>query len=105
MDIQNCDEMIKACEAGMAVIRELDEYRKIGTVDECRTAREKMKPKKPVYVKNGHILGIEKDVDIFGGFINWWRCQVCHKDIHSREGKFPLYCENCGQALDWTDVD
>lgn len=40
MDIKNCDEMIKACEVGMAVIRELDEYRKIGTVQELKRLKE-----------------------------------------------------------------
>ena len=93
MDIENCDEMIKACEVGMAVIRELDEYRKIGTLDECRTAREKMIPMELHHTRmNKEPVKTRDSV-----------CPSCLGVIRTALNEFPNYCSNCGQALKWGD--
>lgn len=95
MDIENCDEMIKACEVGMAVIRELDEYRKIGTLDECRTAKEKQTPKMVTHEAAIHRCSTcptcKNVIDEFTTF-NGEKVRVIYK-----------YCHFCGQALKWGD--
>lgn len=36
--------------------------------------------------------------------IKWWRCPVCNKIIiDCIAGKPQKYCDDCGQALDWSD--
>ena len=74
----NCDhkdEYIEELEA------EIQQYRAIGTPEECRAAMEKQKPKKPV-------------MDGYCCFESY-ECPTCHHDI-SNEQK---YCDKCGQKL------
>lgn len=87
MDIQNINEMIKACEKATAIVKELDAYRQIGTLDECRTAREKMIPKEPITYKR----------------TNRADCPICGKTVRGISKPFGNYCSNCGQALKWGD--
>lgn len=78
----------------------VEEYEQIGTTDECRAAREKMKPKKI-------ILNSEPDRE-YEDYI----CPSC-KDIlqQRRKGATAIliyhfkHCPNCGQALDWTESE
>lgn len=68
------------------LVERLAKYEDIGTVDECREAVKKQKPKKPV----------------FGGL---YACPNC-KGI-MLQGAFEArgnYCKHCGQALDWRGV-
>lgn len=65
----------------LTMIEELQQYRAIGTVEECRAAVEKQKPKKPV-------------MDGYCCFESY-ECPTCHHDI-SNEQK---YCDKCGQKL------
>lgn len=64
---------------------ELEQYRKIGTVEECREAVEKQKPKKT------------KELDVeYGYFI----CGNCGGAIaYTDDFKSHKYCLNCGQAI------
>lgn len=69
-----------------------DSYRKIGTVEECRRAREKQKEKKCV-------------IDHRSDHMHY-RCPSCgqiqlstYAHGFSRLGRITKYCENCGQAL------
>lgn len=57
-----------------------DEYRAIGTVEECRNAVERMKPKKKV-------MEMVKSV----------KCANCGS------GCIDNYCSKCGQAIDWSE--
>ena len=68
----------------ITALKEIQQYRKIGTVEECREAVEKQKPKKPhrnyekfsgLWCKCGWYLGQKRDLGI-------------------------KYCPNCGQAID-----
>ena len=63
---------------------ELESYKKIGTVTECRAAMEKQRPKKP-------IKGV--------------CCPSCGWIVFSDEkGHEDIpHCISCGQALDWSD--
>lgn len=69
----------------MAMFTELQEYRKIGTVDECRKAMEREMPKKVKY--NRQSLPF---------------CMNCGITLSNYSGE-ENYCENCGQAIKWED--
>ena len=66
---------------------ELDAYKEIGTVEECREAVEKQTPKKP------------KELDAeYGYFI----CDNCGGAIaYTDDFKSHKYCLNCGQKIDF----
>lgn len=63
----------------MALLEELESYRAIGTVEECKALKEKNKPKKPV----DKIMYLE--------------CPNCG-DVGILDCG---YCPACGQAIDW----
>lgn len=73
------------------------EYVKIGTVEECREAREKQIAKKP-----------DKRTDKHTDLIQYYWCPVCGR-YFGQAGIYsallldkPKYC-TCGQAIDWTE--
>ena len=63
-------------------LEEVQQYRAIGTPEECREAVEKQKAKKPNY-DDYHRAG--------------YRCQTCN-NINPWGYK---HCKHCGQKLDW----
>ena len=63
---------------------ELDTYKEIGTVEECREAVEKQKPKKP-----------HRNYKKFSGL--WCKCGWYLGQKQCLDIK---YCPNCGQAID-----
>ena len=65
-------------------LRDIQQYREVGTVDECREANGKQMPKK---VKE----------DGYFGFVDYV-CPTCGHDAGSSGTK---YCKNCGQKLRW----
>lgn len=70
---------------------ELDAYKEIGTVEECREAVEKQKPKKPVKDKYHHNC-----------------CPNCGWIVSGEGGygeEFCPHCENCGQAIQWDNLE
>lgn len=69
-----------------------EEYKAIGTPEECRVAVEKQTAKK---VKS---ISQIKDGDSYVGLI--WRCPCCG-DILEED---TVYCD-CGQKLDWGDEE
>lgn len=101
----NCDHKDEYIEE---LERELDEYRAIGTVEECRSAREKMKPKNPV--KYGDAW---QGLDNSGNSISWqedcYECPNCESFLgYVRDWKDEQYrynnCPNCGQELMLEDI-
>ncbi len=83
--IQMCEEAIKA-------LREVQEYREIGTAEECREAVEKQKPKSPDYEGDGYADG-EMVYDT-------WICPNCRGRYEVDYDDYD-YCQKCGQKLDW----
>lgn len=68
------------------MIRVLQQYRSIGTVEECREAVERKKSQK--------VNGRYKTTYIWdAGY-----CPSCNCGITERWN----YCQNCGQAIDWS---
>lgn len=72
---------------GSATKRILRHYQEIGTVEECREAVEKQKPKKP--------LG---GADINGN--EYMICRECSTIVEDGEWR-AMYCPDCGQAIQW----
>lgn len=86
----NCEyEECRVAEATREAIKALEEvqqYRAIGTTEECRAAMGKQKPFKPETA--GLTIGIG-------------RCKCGAEFLDSKTN----YCGNCGQKLDWSDVE
>ena len=98
-------------------IKEIQQYRAIGTVKECREAMERQRAKKPILCMN-EVSGMFVDyADGHGEYKtqmnNWWRCPCCnevvgqrvivHKHIHDQRKK--NFCEKCRQAILWERDD
>ena len=68
----------------ISALEEIQQYREIGTVEECREAVEKQKPKKP-----------HRNYKKFSGL--WCKCGWYLGQKQCLDIK---YCPNCGQAID-----
>lgn len=70
-------------------LEEVQQYRAIGTLEECKISVEKQRPKKPI-----------NPDDDYGTF----KCPNCNGLIFT-EDRFEThrYCLLCGQKLDWSD--
>ena len=67
----------------MKALEEIQEYRAIGTVEECRVAVEKQKPMK---IKEIHC--------------DEYYCPACYSENNCNDGRVEdKFCRNCGQAL------
>ena len=73
-----------AFQVAISALKEIQQYREIGTVEECREAVEKRKPKKP-----------HRNYKKFSGL--WCKCGWYLGQKQCLDIK---YCPNCGQALD-----
>lgn len=74
---------MEALEVAISTLKEVQQYREIGTVEECRDAVEKQKPKKP-----------HRNYKKFSGL--WCKCGWYLGQKQCLDIK---YCPNCGQAL------
>ena len=94
-----------AFDMAVNAIREVQKYREIGTVEECREAVEKQKPKKPKEIlrhRGGfemqHCPKCDTDYQVDRRYkIKDGYCPACGKLLDSA---FRNYCANCGQAID-----
>lgn len=80
-------------------IREVQQYRAIGTVEECREAREKQIPKPPIMKPYYEDMPDEE----------YLCCPTCGDILTDRipddNKNFYFHCLNCGQKFDWSDED
>lgn len=76
-------EMSEVRDMAISAIKEVQQYREIGTVEDCREAVEKQKPKKP-----------HRNYKKFSGL--WCKCGWYLGQKQCLDIK---YCPNCGQAL------
>lgn len=73
----------------ITALKEVQQYRKIGTVEECWKTAEKQKAKNPVKDKYHHNC-----------------CPNCGWIVSGEGGygeEFCPHCENCGQAIRWVN--
>ena len=91
------------------VLEEIQQYRSIGTVEECREAVEKNRAKKPI--KYG---GTRQGLDNDGNSISWqedcYECPTCESFLGyvsdcKDENYQDDYCQNCGQHIDWCGLE
>ena len=91
-------------------LKTLKEYQEIGTVEECREAREKQTPKRPVWKKGRSVIC--KDYADGHGEVEenkWadWVCPNCgwfvgEQYIPRRHNQQKSnYCSRCGRAIQW----
>ena len=81
----------------ISALKEVQQYREIGTVEECRKAVEKQKPKKRIYPKTA----LER-------YYHAPECPNCKIELKPRICGYTLsqaigiysYCPWCGQAID-----
>lgn len=82
-----------AIEEAIEALKEIQQYREIGTVEECREAVEKQKTKTP----------IKSDLDIEESVIQFYECPNCGDILCDMPGNRDKYCGECGQAIHWSD--
>lgn len=71
-------------------LEEIQQYRAIGTIEECREARERQRSKKPIISHIGQVNDRGKA-----------HCPNCRQDIHGI-GRI-RHCFYCGQFIDWSE--
>lgn len=80
----NCEyrecRVAEATRAAIKALEEIQQYRAVGTVEECRAAMEKQTAKRPRIIGNAMI------------------CPSCPRCFKSAS---PTYCPSCGQMIDW----
>lgn len=76
----------EATKLAIQVLEEIQQYREIGTVEECQMARNKQKARK-----------VKKDE--YCGFVSY-ECPTCGHDVGDGGMKC---CKNCGQRLGGKD--
>ena len=89
------EEMAEVRDIAISALEEIQQYREIGTVKECREAVEKQNPKK-IIIRN-------------------WRstfCPTCGHELSTSLGdgyyKHPTFlerCPNCGQLIQWEESE
>ena len=81
---------------GIAIeaLKEAQQYREIGTVEECRKAVEKQKPEKPeIYTDTIQTISSSFNRDVY-------LCSRCGQFIGNIDDELPRYCNCCGQRID-----
>lgn len=92
-------DRLKCIDLAIAALEEVQKYRQIGTVEECREAVEKQKPQKP---KDS--LKIKPVIDCNGAYVDadttvYLLCPNCGEMVGIDEN-VDKFCRECGQAID-----
>lgn len=87
---------LRAFEEAIKALEEVQQYRAIGTPEECRAAVEKQTAKRPDYEGDGYADGhLVYDT---------WICPCCGKHYEVDYDEYD-FCPDCGQKLDWRASD
>lgn len=85
----------ESLDMAITALKEVQQYRKIGTVEECQEAREKQKPKRP---------RLNYKPKFFGrATYTCPRCGNCCLEEFANERQNNRYCWDCGQAIQWDE--
>lgn len=89
-------EYQEAKTVAVQALEEIQQYRAIGTLEECRAAVEKQTARRPDYEGDGYADGhLVYDT---------WICPCCGKHYEVDYDNYN-YCPDCGQKLDWSDEE
>lgn len=80
---------------GLNGFKELEEYKKIGSEEECREAMEKQKAKSPILINYKEYADKIANADFLQ---DSYLCPNCKTVLRSGS-----YCNRCGQKLDWNE--
>ena len=93
------EEMAEVRDIAISALKEIQQYRKIGTVEECREAVEKQKAKKPdIYTDTRNMVDLHGNV--YAEQANVYLCPTCESFIGYVGNNIFHYCLVCGQAID-----
>ena len=87
------NETIGSLQYCITALREIQQYREIGTVEECREAMEKQAAERINYETNA----------VFNNGFGYYRigkCPICNSCYNSNDEI--KYCSKCGKKLDWS---
>ena len=84
-----------AIEEAIKALKEIQQYREIGTVEECWEAVEKQKAKKPIPINYKKYADKIENIEFLE---DAYLCPNCKTVI--RSGSF---CGRCGQKLNWNE--
>lgn len=94
---EEAKEYKEVLEMAAASLSEIHKYQSIGTVEECREARERQRGKKPI------MKPFYEDMEE-----EYLCCPTCGDILTDRipmdNKDFYFHCLNCGQKLDWSDT-
>lgn len=101
--VQKVEDLNSAYDTAIKALEEVQQYREIGTVEECLAAVEKQTAKKPEFVDT-RFMNNGKHISDGCQLQKCYKCPNCNQHIfHVWDDE--LYCKNCGQLLDWSDDD
>ena len=90
------EDNVELMDNAINALEEVQKYRAIGTVEECRAAVEKQIPKKP---------NIEGDGYADGQLVyDTWICPCCENHYEIDYDNYD-YCPNCGQHIDRSEIN
>ena len=84
----------KANEMAIQALEEVQQYRAIGTPEECRALKDRLVAKK---VSLRHVRK-------FVGFDDG-KCPTCGESVSRDFDGVDVFCPECGQRLDWSDEE
>jgi hypothetical protein len=91
--VQTVDNLNNAYDMAIKALEEIQQYRAIGTPEECRAAVEQQIPKRPTLCKSD-----EQTTRYTADY----RCPKCN-GMFTGTG-IANYCYHCGQRLDWEEL-
>lgn len=85
-----------AIEEGIKALEEIQQYRGIGTVEECKESVERRTSTKPIYESDGDADGCP--------VYDTWICPNCETRYGVDYDDYK-YCPECGQAINWSEEE
>lgn len=76
----------KAHEIAIQALKEIQEYRAIGTVEELKALKEKNEPTKVIEHETPYFVH--------------WQCGNCGAEFYSGQ----IFCDDCGHPADWGEL-
>lgn len=98
------NETIGSLQYCITALKEIQQYREIGTSEECREAVEKQKAKKPdIYTDTRNMVDLHGNV--YTEQANVYLCPTCESFIGYVGNNIFHYCPVCGQAIDTENLE